>query len=385
MFIIVVFAMKDICECMQIDRVSDERIEIILSGRIDFDTVPEIARQIERTLHRTKRGEVVVHLDKVDYIDSAGAALVFSIGRLCETVGLHFVRGNSNDYVASMLQLFDLQRVGMISPPSKVHGNFFSIIGIFLMETLRDFRDLNLFIGRFALSMLWSLRHPRKIRWGEVLYLTQRAGVEALPIVGLLSLLIGLVSAFSSAVQLRQFGANIFIADLVGIGMTREMGPLITAIILTGRSGSAFAAEIGTMKISDEIDALTVMGINPHRYLVLPRLLAVMLVMPFLTLFADLAGILGGMFISISSLNLTPLAFLQQLQQAIGLWDVFSGVLKAFVFGVLVAGVGCYRGLETMGGALAVGKSTTASVVSGIFLIVAADSAFAIIFHYLGL
>jgi phospholipid/cholesterol/gamma-HCH transport system permease protein len=184
---------------------------------------------------------------------------------------------------------------------------------------------------------------------------------------------------------LRHFGDNIYIADLVGIGMTNEMGPLITAILLTGRSGSAFAAEIGTMKISDEIDALTVMGVKPIHYLIWPRLIAVMLTIPFLTLFSDLCGIFGGMVISITSLDLTPIAFINELRGAIGLWDVFSGVLKAFVFGILVAGVGCYRGLQTIGGALSVGKSTTSSVVSGITLIVIADSAFAILFHYLEL
>ena len=184
--------------------------------------------------------------------------------------------------------------------------------------------------------------------------------------------------------QLRQFGADIYIADLVGIGMTRELGPLITAIILTGRSGSAFAAEIGTMKISDEIDALTVMGIKPLEYLVLPRILACMLVMPLLTLFADFCGILGGLISSILILNLTITAFMNQLQNAIVFYDIIHGLAKAFIFGVLVAGAGCYRGMETKGGALGVGKSTTSAVVSGIFLIVIADSIAAVLSNYLG-
>ena len=218
--------------------------------------------------------------------------------------------------------------------------------------------------------MFWSLRHPRRVRWGEIVFLVQRSGAEALPIVALLSFLVGLTTAFSAAVQLRQFGADIFIADLVGIGMTRELGPLMAAILLTGRSGSAFAAEIGTMKISDEIDALTVMGIRPLGYLVMPRIFAVMLALPLLTLFADVCGIAGGMTIAGLSLNLTPSAFLGQLRKVVEPWDVFSGVLKSVVFGMLVAGVGCHRGMRTEGGALGVGRSTTASVVSGIFLIV---------------
>ena len=377
--------MKDPSQYLNITSPGENQLEIELCSRIAFDTAEIVRAEIERALRKNPGSKVTLHLDKVEYFDSAGAALLFNVRQSCLKRDCEFVEGRSNSMVADMLKLFDPEKMIPPEVPPKKHKNFFHIAGEFLIDVEKDGRDMVLFIGRFALSMLWSLRHPKKIKWGEIAYLSQRAGVEALPIVGLLSLLIGLVTAFSSAVQLRQFGANIFIADLVGIGMTREMGPLITAILLTGRSGSAFAAEIGTMQISDEIDALTVMGIKPHRYLVMPRLLAVMLVMPFLTLFSDFFGILGGMLISISSLNLTPVAFINQLGQAIGLWDVFSGVMKAFVFGILIAGVGCYRGLHTYGGALSVGKSTTSSVVSGIFLLVAADSAFAIIFHFLGL
>ena len=376
--------MKDITELLNVKQLGDDVLEIELRGAVTLKSAEPIRREVDRALRRFS-GEVTLNLHLIENLDSAGAALIFSIGKICERRGCTLIQGETNPHVDEVLNLFDFDKIPDYSLPEKPPRNFFESAGEIIIEVSRDFRDMTLFIGRFAISMFWSLRHPKKIKWGEVAYLSQRAGVEALPIVGLLSFLIGLVTAFSSAVQLRQFGANIYIADLVGIGMTREMGPLITAILLTGRSGSAFAAEIGTMKISDEIDALTVMGIKPHRYLVLPRLLAVMLVMPFLTLFADVAGILGGMLISIASLDLTPVAFLNQLSQAIGLWDVFSGVLKAFVFGILIAGVGCYRGLETQGGALSVGKSTTSSVVSGIFLIVAADSAFAIVFHYLGL
>jgi phospholipid/cholesterol/gamma-HCH transport system permease protein len=258
-------------------------------------------------------------------------------------------------------------------------------LGRLVLDSLHETGETIAFVGRITLSIFWSLRHPRRVRWGEIAFLVQRSGAEALPIVTLLSLLVGLVTAFSAAVQLRQFGADIFIADLVGIGMTRELGPLMAAILLTGRSGSAFAAEIGTMRISDEIDALTVMGIRPLDYLVMPRIFAVMLALPLLSLYADLAGIAGGMAIAGLSLDLTPAAFFGQLRKVVEPWDVMSGVLKSVIFGLLVAGVGCHRGLRTEGGALGVGRSTTASVVSGIFLIVAADSVFVILFHYLGL
>ncbi len=372
-------------EYLQIEQTEDGNVELTLSGQLSFSTAEPLRAEIEKSLKKRREVKVTVHLDKVEYIDSAGAALLFHIKRFCQRRECETIRGRSNVQVEEALKLFDLEKIPELKLTPEKSGNMIVYSGRIFIKFALEFIELSLFIGRVFLALIWSIFHPGRFRWGEIIYLCQRTGAEALPIVGLLSLLIGLVSAFSSAVQLRQFGANIYIADLIGIGMTREMGPLITAILITGRSGSAFAAEIGTMKISDEIDALTVMGINPYHYLALPRIIAVMLMMPLLTLFSDLFGIAGGLFISVTTLDLTPTAFMNQLGGAIGLWDVASGLLKAFVFGILVAGTGCFRGLQTYGGALAVGKSTTSSVVSGIFLIVAADSAFAIVFHYLGL
>jgi len=372
-------------EHLQIEQREDGAVEIELSGRLSYETVEPLRRELERWLKKRRGLQVTVHLDQVEYIDSAGAALLFHIKRLCQRRECETIRGRSNAQVEEALKLFDLDKIPEAPALREKPGNIISSAGQGFLKAAGEFTELSSYIGRVFLALLWSAAHPARFRWREIIYLCQRAGAEALPIVGLLSMLIGLVSAFSSAVQLRQVGANIYIADLIGIGMTREMGPLITAILLTGRSGSAFAAEIGTMKISDEIDALTVMGIDPHLYLALPRIIAVMLVMPLLTLFSDLFGIAGGLLISVTTLDLTPTVFLNELRGAIGLWDVSSGLLKSFVFGILVAGTGCFRGLQTYGGALAVGKSTTSSVVSGIFLIVAADSAFAIVFHYLGL
>ncbi len=358
----------------------------LLAGTVGFDTVAEILSRMRRELADVRNAEIRLDLSGVTQLDSAGAAMLLNLRRELQEKNSTLTIFGVSEEVSRFLRLFDFDKLAKSeAAPQRRTPDFFESAGEFLLAAGDDLRRMLGFIGNLTLILLSNLRRPGKIRWGEVAYLMQQSGAEALPIIALLSLLIGLVTAFSSAVQLRQFGANIFIADLVGIGMTRELGPLITAIILTGRSGSAFAAEIGTMKISEELDALTVMGIKPVQYLILPRMIAVMLVMPFLTLFADFFGILGGVIISIASLDLTLVAFLNQLQQAIDLSDVFTGVFKAFVFGVLVAGVGCYRGLETRGGALSVGRSTTSSVVSGIFLIVVADSAFAVILHYIHL
>ena len=364
----------------------DGSAAVNIAGEINFHNVESLTKDILSSTRNIPGKEITINMEKVEYFDSAGIAMLLNLRREYDHRSVALKIGKSNPKVRDFLALANLDSLikYSIQIPKKPH-NIFHTFGEFVIEMEKDFRSMVVFIGRLVISMFWNLRHPWKTKWGEVFYLIQRSGAEAFPIVALLSLLIGLVTAFSSAMQLRQFGANIFIADLVGIGMTREMGPLITAIILTGRSGSAFAAEIGTMKISDEIDALTVMRIKPIHYLVMPRLMAVMIVMPILTIFSDLFGIGGGMLISMASLNLTPIAFLNQLQMAIGVGDVLHGLAKAFVFGILIASAGCYRGLKTAGGALGVGKSTTSSVVTGIFLIVLADSVFAILSHYLGI
>jgi phospholipid/cholesterol/gamma-HCH transport system permease protein len=209
--------------------------------------------------------------------------------------------------------------------------------------------------------------------------------VDGLPIVGLLSFLLGLIIAFMSSLQLKQFGANIYVASLLAIGMVKELGPIMTAILVAGRSGSAFAAEIGTMKVNEEVDALVTMGFDPIRFLALPKVLAAMVVVPLLTLYADLFGIIGGLVVGVVGLDLTVYAYLKETQTSLTLLDVILSLIKAGVFAVLIAGIGCQRGFQVRGGAEAVGSATTSAVVSALFLIIVTDSAFALAFQYLGI
>jgi phospholipid/cholesterol/gamma-HCH transport system permease protein len=202
--------------------------------------------------------------------------------------------------------------------------------------------------------------------------------------VGLISFLLGLIMAFMSSVQLQQFGANIYVASLVSLAMVRELGPIMTAIIVAGRSGSAFAAEIGTMKISDEVDALFTMGFDPTRFLVVPKIVASVITVPILTLFSDLFAIGGGLVVGVFMLDLTTNAYMTQTLKTLTLFDVFWGFLKAAVFALLIAGIGCLRGFQVRGGAAEVGQATTSAVVSSIFLIILADSVFAVILRYWG-
>ena len=212
----------------------------------------------------------------------------------------------------------------------------------------------------------------------------EQAGIGAVSIVSLVGFLLGLILAFQSAIPMQRFAAQIFVADLLGISMLRELGPLMASILLTARSGSAFAAEIGTMKVNEEIDALTTMGLAPVRFLVVPRVLAAVAVIPALAMLTNLAGLLGGAVV-FRSLGFPLVTYVTRVSDAVTVGDVVGGLVKAMVFGVIVAGVGCLRGLETGEGAQAVGRSTTSAVVSGIILIAAVDGIFAVFFYALGI
>jgi phospholipid/cholesterol/gamma-HCH transport system permease protein len=225
---------------------------------------------------------------------------------------------------------------------------------------------------------------PKGLRWPATTHQMVRIGVESLPIVFLIAGSVGMIVGLQAATQLRRVGATIYVADLVGISLTRELGPLMTAIILAGRSGSAIAAELGTMKVSEEVDALTAMGLDPVEYLALPRILAMGIMLPCLTVLADVIGILGGAVVAWASLGIPLQSYLQQTLHALLLKDIFSGLVKSWVFAGIIAGVGCYQGFRVEGGAEGVGRRTTASVVASIFLIIAADLMFTLLFYLLG-
>ena len=227
-----------------------------------------------------------------------------------------------------------------------------------------------------------ALVNPASVRWRDVWRICERVGADGLPIVALISFLLGLILAFQSAVPMRRFGAEIFVADLIGISMVRELGPLMTAILLAGRTGAAFAAEIGTMRVNQEVDALTTMGLDPVRFLVTPRIIAAVLMTPLLTLFAMLVGMLGGA-LTMQSFAVPLVTFLKEVDSAVTPTDFMAGFVKTFVFAILIAGVGCLRGLETGAGASAVGDSATRAVVSGIILLVVVDGIFAVVYFVL--
>jgi len=241
------------------------------------------------------------------------------------------------------------------------------------------------FIGEAFLAVLALLRGKARLRGSDLAVYIQDCGASALPIVTLISFLVGLILAFVGAVQLRQFGAQIYVADLVGIAMAREMGAMMTAIIMAGRSGAAFAAQIGSMQANEEVDALTTMGLSPMEFLVLPRMVALVLMMPLLTLYADLLGILGGGFVGITMLGLSPTQYFYETQSFLNLTDFSMGLIKAVVFGVLVALAGCFRGMQCGRSSAAVGMAVTSAVVTGIVFIIFSDAILTVVYNALGL
>jgi phospholipid/cholesterol/gamma-HCH transport system permease protein len=241
------------------------------------------------------------------------------------------------------------------------------------------------FVGEGAMAFAGYVIHPRRLRWRTILFNIRSAGLDALPIVGLLSFLLGVVIAYQGADQLRQYGGNIFIADLVGVAMLREFAPLIAAIIVAGRSGSAYAAQIGTMVVTEEIDALRTLGIAPLDLLVLPKFIALAIALPLLTVFADLMGVIGGMIMARSELAVTAGEFLDRFVKAVAVNTYLVGISKAPVFAAIIVVIGCFQGFRTRGGADSVGRQTTISVVQSIFLVVVADALFSIAFSALDL
>lgn len=257
-------------------------------------------------------------------------------------------------------------------------------VGMTTIAVYAGARDMLAFVGAIILAVGAMLRGRARFRRSDLAVYLQDCGASALPIVSLISFLVGVILAFVGTLQLRKFGGQIYVADLVGIAMAREMGAMMTAIIMAGRSGAAFAAQIGSMQANEEIDALTTMGLSPMQFVVLPRMIALVVMMPLLTLYADVLGIIGGAFVSVTMLGLTLTQYVHETQAALTLTDFALGLIKGTVFGALVAFAGCLRGLQCGRSAAAVGMAVTSAVVTGIVLIVVSDSILTVVYSVLG-
>jgi phospholipid/cholesterol/gamma-HCH transport system permease protein len=320
---------------------------------------------------------------KLESWDSALLLFVFEVRQWCR------VQGAFCDLSDLPVALQKLLGQLLVVNETKVNferaNDFLSTVGFAAQDVWAKTREIATFVGECILSASAVAKTPRKFRWRDCLDQMQQCGAMALPIVSLISLLVGLIMAYQSAILMRQFGADIYVADAVGLVMVREMGSMMTAIILAGRTGAAFAATLGNMKAGEEIDALTTFGIRPVDFLVLPRLVALAVMMPLLALYANALGIFGGMLVALGLLDIPPTAYWVQTQSAIDLSDVCTGLIKASAFGLLVGLAGCHRGLQADRSAQGVGQAATSAVVMGLLLIIVFDAVFAVVFNVFGL
>lgn len=361
-----------------------EGVFIRLSGALDSQTTGDVWRRVFDALAELRPKRAVVDLSDLHYCDAAGVALLIEIRRQLSERGARAQLEGVRDELKPLLALFDAERYFTPPAPRTSPTGFIESLGRGAFDAGRELAAHILFLGELILTLAGALRRPRTIRWGDTMRTAELAGVNALPIVLLIGFLIGLIMAFQAAIPMRQFAAEIFVADLIGLSMLRELGPLMAAIMLAGRSSSAFAAEIGTMKVNEEVNALVTMGLEPMQFLVVPRVIAATLMTPILAVFSNVAGLAGGLVVLVS-LGYPPTTYFHRLTTAVGAGDLLSGLVKAFVFGLIVAGVGCMRGLQTRFGAGAVGISTTRAVVTSIVLIIAVDGVFSVVYYYLGI
>ena len=360
----------------------DGVFKVALAGRLDSSTTGGVWRQATAAVSGAKAPSVVVDARSIDYCDGAGIALLVQLRQLQSQAGGTLQIDGLRPEFANLIN-DAVPNLGSEAGGENSQGGLAVEIGEATVELWRDIQVLVSFIGELVMGLVYAALHPRRVRWRDVLRVADAAGVNALPIVALVSFLMGLIMAFQAAIPLRQFGAQLFIANLIGLSMLRELGPLMTAIILAGRSGSAFAAEIGTMKVREEIDALKTMGLDPVRFLIVTRVIAAVCMTPLLTIFADLLGLMGGSVVMLS-LGFPLITYFHQVQYAVTYGSLIGGLVKSFVFGILIAAIGCLRGLQTKSAASSVGESTTSAVVSGIILIAITDGIFSVIYYYLG-
>jgi len=366
---------------------SAERLRILLGGRIGIEDAAALWKRISETLAEDVDEVRAVELDlaRVSMIDGACMALLTQLRRELRArgVGCEFVGGSGE--VKRIVELYGGRKKERRKRAKRKPLSAIEQLGNATLAILAEVKQILNFIGELTSSTLHVIKHPKSLNLRDVTLTMERAGADAAPIVLLINFLMGFVMAYQSSAQLKQFGANIYVADLVGVSMTRELGPLMMAIIVCGRSGAAFAAELGTMKVSEEVDALRTLGFLPLPFLVIPRMLGLTLVAPILVLLADAVGIVGGALVAMLTLDIGPTTFMIQLQSAVKTSDVVSGIFKGMVFCGTVALISCQQGLSTSGGAEGVGRRTTGAVVSILFSLIVLDAIFTVVLGVFGL
>jgi len=364
--------------------IREGELQVSFGQHMDVSTADVLLNSLLSDISKYKPKKLTLDLVATSHLDEYGMLVIMELQEMIVSRKGRFELVNVALEIQERLDHAFSDLNGQCAIGSKtIRPNIFVRFGDAAIREAYNIRFMVPFLGSVVMCFFHVPRHPGALRVEETITHMEKTGVDAVPIVGLISFLLGLIMAFMSSIQLSQFGANIYVASLVALAMISELGPIMTAIVVAGRTGSLFAAEIGTMQISEEIDALFVMGINPTLFLAIPRVMACIIVVPLLTLFSDFFAITGGLVVGMTLLDLTPGSYLAQTWETITLFEILWGMLKSVIFAVLISWAGCLRGFQVRGGADAVGQAATSAVVSSIFLIILVDSIFAVIRSYI--
>lgn len=363
-----------------------DRLLLTAGGRWDIEHAGSLDGRLNQCA-ASASADVRLDISGIEILDTAGAWLLYRTIEAIRAKGCSVeISGRSARTAAMLDQVRNSYRPCDTAPPKRnALVDLVVEIGASAIRIVELADSFIAFLGRSIIVLMRTLLSPRRLRFTSMVFHMEQVGLNAMPIVGLISFLIGVVLAYQGALQLERFGAQIFVVDLIAISVLRELGILLTAIVVAGRSGSAFTAQLGTMQVNEEVDALRALGLDPMEVLVLPRALALVITLPLLAFFADLMGLLGGGLMAWATLDVSPSTFLDRLKDAVSMWSFWVGIIKAPVFAMLIALVGCYEGMQVSGSAESVGRHTTRSVVEAVFLVIVADALFSIFFGVIGI
>ncbi|MBC8238745.1 MAG: MlaE family lipid ABC transporter permease subunit [Helicobacteraceae bacterium] len=364
--------------------IQDKQLLLNFSGDLNLYTITKLQNQAD-TLNTLEIKSIEINLDELSYLDTSAAIFINNLKSQYEKQGIEVLLCIKQEDIESTLALVQNISSEPLSTAVKTPSQFLESFGKSIYEYYLGVVSFFNFLGNLFATKLHYLRSVKKIRYKEIAFDINESGIKALPIIALTAFLIGLVVAYQSAYQLKMYGANIFLVDMLGISILRELAPLITAIVIAGRSGSAFTAQIGAMKITEELDAMRTMGFDPYIFLVIPRILALMIVMPILIFVADIMGVIGGMLIANIDLQITTGQFLERFTQVVDIKHFYIGIFKGPFFAFLIASIGIYRGLRVKNDTQSIGFNTTKSVVESIFAVIVCDALFSIAFTNLGI
>ncbi len=361
-----------------------EKRQVICEGEWNISNISNL-KELLATTTLSGQGSIVIDGSHVTKMDTAGAYLLIQwINEIAQKKMITCLE-NFPNHTQKLIELVQNREVSAKEMPKLHLLNWIERLGEATIQKSCEFYDYLSFVGKLSTEFLRILGNPKHVRWKALFASIYKTGYQALPIIGLLSCMVGVVLTYQMGVQLRTYGANIFIVDLLGLAVLREFGPLLTAIMIAGRTGSSYTAELGLMKANQEIDALNTLGVTPSELLLLPKIFGLTIALPLLTIWADIFGVLGGMIVSNNMLNLTWHDFLTRFQHQIPLKSLIIGLGKAPIFALIIASIGCFQGMSVTGTAESIGKNTTKSVVYSIFFIILADALFSIIFSKLKL